>query len=43
MPNKQGRREKFRALGQKFRLSSLVSGAPTSRDEQKKVLASADV
>ena len=32
----QGRREKFRAPGQKFRLGPLVSGAPKSRDEQKK-------
>ena len=32
----QGRRDKYRALGQKFRLGSLVSGAPKSRDEQKK-------
>ena len=31
----QGRQEKFRAPGQKFRLGSLVSGAPKSRDEQK--------
>ena len=39
----QGRREKFRAPGQKFRLGPLVSGAPKSRDEQKKIIASADV
>ena len=39
----QGRREKFRAQGQKFRLGSLVSGTPKSHDEQKKVIASADV
>ena len=39
----QGRREKFRAPRQKFRLGPLVSGAPKSRDEQKKVIASADV
>ena len=32
----QGRREKFRAPGQKFRLEPLVSGAPKSRDEQRK-------
>ena len=32
----QGRREKFRAPGQKFRLGPLVSGAPKLRDEQKK-------
>ena len=32
----QGRREKFRAPGQKFRLGPLASGAPKSRDEQKK-------
>ena len=32
----QGRREKFRAPGQKFRLGPLVSGATKSRDEQKK-------
>ena len=32
----QGRRDKFRAPGQKFRLGFLVSGAPKSRDEQKK-------
>ena len=31
----QGRREIFRAPGQKFRLGPLVSGAPKSRDEQK--------
>ena len=31
----QGCREKFRALGQKFRLGPLVSGVPKSRDEQK--------
>ena len=42
-PAKQGRREKFRPSGQKFRLGPLVSGAPKSRDEQKKVIASADV
>ena len=42
-PSSQGRREKFRAPGQKFRLGPLVSGAPKSRDEQKKVIASADV
>ena len=34
-PPCQGRREKFRAPGQKFRLSLLISGAPKSRDEQK--------
>ena len=39
----QGHREKFRAPGQKFRLGPLVSGAPKPRDEQKKVIASADV
>ena len=39
----QGRREKFRAPGQKFRLGPLVSSAPKSRDEQKKVIESADV
>ena len=39
----QGHREKFRALGQKFRLGPLVSGAPKSRDEQKKVIQFADV
>ena len=39
----QGRREKFRAPGQKFRFGPLVSGAPKSRDEQKNVIASADV
>ena len=39
----QGCREKFRALGQKFCLGLLVSGAPKSRDKQKKVRASADV
>ena len=33
---RQGRREKFRARGQKFRLGPLVSGAPKSRDEQKR-------
>ena len=32
----QGRREQFRAPGQKFRLGPLVSGAPKSRDEHKK-------
>ena len=32
----QGRLEKFRAEGQKFRLGPLVSGAPKSSDEQKK-------
>ena len=32
----QGRREKFRAPGQKFRLGSQVSDAPKSRDEQNK-------
>ena len=42
-PHDQECREKFRAPGQKFRLSPLVSGAPKSRDEQKKVIASADV
>ena len=40
---KQGRQEKFGAPGQKFRLSPLVSGPPKSRDEQKKIIASADV
>ena len=39
----QGRREKFRAPGQKFRLGPLVSVAPKSRDEQKRVIESADV
>ena len=39
----QGHGEKFWAPGQKFRLGPLVSGAPKSRDEQKKVIASADV
>ena len=39
----QGRREKFRTSGQKFPLSPLVSGVPKSRDEQKKVIAFADV
>ena len=34
---------KFRAPGLKFRLGPLVSGAPKSRDEQKKIIASADV
>ena len=34
--DRQGRREKFRAPGRKFRLGPLVSGAPKSRDEQKK-------
>ena len=43
MGTQQRRREKFRALRQKFRLGPLVSGAPKSRDEQKKVRASADV
>ena len=33
---RQGRREKFRAPGLKFRLGPLVSGAPKSRDERKK-------
>ena len=33
---RQGRREKFRAPGQKCRLGPLVSGAPKSRDEQKR-------
>ena len=42
-PHNQGRREKFRDPGQKFRFGPLVSGAPKSRDEQKKVIASADV
>ena len=32
----QGRLEKFRAEGQKFRLGPLASGAPKSSDEQKK-------
>ena len=32
----QGRREKFRAPGQKFCLGPLVGGAPKSSDEQKK-------
>ena len=32
----QGRREKFRAPGQKFCLGPLVRGAPKSRNEQKK-------
>ena len=32
----QGRLEKFRAEGQKFRFGPLVSGAPKSSDEQKK-------
>ena len=32
----QGHREKFRAPGQKFSLDPLVSGAPKSREEQKK-------
>ena len=41
--NNQGRREKFRAPEQKFRLGSWVSGATKSLDEQKKVRASADV
>ena len=36
LPHRQGRREKFRAPGQKFRLGPLVSGAPKSSDEQKK-------
>ena len=35
----QGRREKFRAPMQKFRLGPLVSGAPKSCDEQKKVMS----
>ena len=39
----QGRREKFRAPGQKFCLGPLVSGSPKSRDEQKMSIASADV
>ena len=39
----KGLREKFRAPGQKFRLGPLVSGAPKSRDDQKKVIATADV
>ena len=43
----QGRREKFRAPGQKFRLGPLVSGALKSRDEQKlrsyRLIVSADV
>ena len=43
LPFMQERREKFRASGQKFRLGPLVSGTPKSRDEQKKVIASADV
>ena len=34
-PPSQGRREKFRAPGQNFRLGRLVSSAPKSRDEQK--------
>ena len=34
--HRQGRLEKFRAEGQKFRLGPLVSGAPKSSDEQKK-------
>ena len=33
---KQGRREKFRAPGQKFALGPLVNGASKSRNEQKK-------
>ena len=37
------RREKFRAPGQKFRLGALVSVVPKLRDEQKSVIASADV
>ena len=39
----QGRREKSGAPGQKFRFDPSVSGAPKSHDEQKKVIASADV
>ena len=39
----QGRREKFQAPRQKFRWGPLVSGAPKSRDEQNKVITSADV
>ena len=31
----RGRREKFQAPGQNFRLGSLVSGTPKSRDDQK--------
>ena len=34
---------KISGPGQKFRLGPLVSGAPKSRDEQNKVIASADV
>ena len=43
MGHGKDRREKFRAPGQKFLLGSLVSGTPKSSDEQKKVIASADV
>ena len=32
----QGRRENFRAPGQKIRLGPLVSGAPKTHDQQKK-------
>ena len=32
----QGRREKFRVPGQKFRLGSMVSGVPKLGDERKK-------
>ena len=39
----EGRREKFWALGQKFRLGPWVSGFPKSRDELKKVIESANV
>ena len=39
----QSRREKFLVPEQKFCLGPLVSGAPKSSDEQKKVIASADV
>ena len=39
----QGRQVKFWAQGRKFRLGPLISGAPKSRDEQKKVRASPDV
>ena len=38
-----GRREKLRVPGQKIRFGPLVSGVPKSRDEQQKVIASADV
>ena len=41
--SRQGRRDNFRAPEKKFRLGPLISGAPKTHDEQKKVIASADV